>query len=164
MSALDDAITQLASARLAYDTANTARYNAQVTADNAATALAAAQTNFDSVLANQLASINTPDVVAAAQNTGSPVSALLVTERNAGIQGAATLIKSNPACTTEEVAVVWTAAALAATKLPALLQDPNVLFSLYGTNLVNMKLIPDASWESIKQWVIATPIEAILAM
>jgi len=164
MSALDDAIATLAAAKVTFDTANTARYNAQMASDAAATALSQAQTNFNSVLENALAAINTPEVVATAQISHSSVTALLLAERNAGIQGAATYIQANPTTETQAGALAaWTSAALAATNLPALLQDPNVLFTLYATNLVNMKVIPDTSWASIVAWIVATPLATILA-
>ena len=111
---------------------------------------------------------NYNDAVAAGIQQGtvgsiSSVSSLLLAERNAGIQGAAEFIKANPEGTQEQVIEAWTTSAKAATNLPALLQDPNVLFMLYATNLQQMGAITDTTWASVLNWIIATPLEVILA-
>jgi len=93
----------------------------------------------------------------------SSVSSLEIIERNAGIQGAATFIQANPTCTLDEAVQAWTTSAIAATELQVLIQNPNTLFQIYATNLHNAGVISDTTWESLRSWIIATPIAEILA-
>jgi hypothetical protein len=163
-SPLDDAIAQVAAAQVAYDIANTNRYNAQMLSESAANALGLAKTNYETALAEHVASINTPEVVAAAKAATSTVTDLLLVERNAGIKGGAIFVKANPMASQNEVVAAWTDAAKAATNLPALLQDPHVLFMLYGANLKEKGYIPDPTWDSVVAWIINTPLEFILSL
>lgn len=93
----------------------------------------------------------------------SNVDALLLVERNAGIQGAATFIQNNPSATQAEVIAAWTTAALLATNRSTLLQDPSQLFDLYAEDLKAFGVISDLSWGAVQAWIIATPIAEILA-
>ena len=155
MSTIQDLQTTLTTAQTAFqaasaalDTANTARLNALQT-------LQTAQSAYDTAVAQGIQS--------GTVGTISSVTALLVTERNAGIQGAATCLKANPSAAEADVMAAWTASGIAATSLPALLQDPTLLFSLYSQNLHAAGAIPDTTWASVAAWVVATPIEQILA-
>jgi hypothetical protein len=93
----------------------------------------------------------------------SSVTTLLLTERNAGIQSVATFLKANPTATQAQVIANWTGAATVATGLPSLLQDPTQLCNIYTNNLHQLGAIPDTTWQSFINWIIATPIEEILA-
>ena len=108
------------------------------------------------------------DVVAIGIQSGtvgtiSSVTLLEVAERNSGIQGASEYVKLNPTCAQEDAIAAWTSAATTSTGLPALIQDPNLLFILYTTNLQSAGIIPDKTWESLRSWIITTPIQEILA-
>lgn len=155
MATLQELQTALTNAETAFNTATE-------------TYLIACQTRNDTEQIFQTAKQAFNDAVAAGVQSGSvgsisSVSALLLAERNAGIQGAATFIQTNHEATQEQVIAAWTTSAKAVTNLPALLQDPNVLFMLYATNLQQMGAITDTTWASVQAWIIATPLEVILA-
>ena len=118
-------------------------------------AVDAAQQTYDNALQDSIA--------AGTLGTISSVTSLLVAERNAGIQAAATLIQTTPTTTLEQALAAWTTAATTATTLPSLLQDPNLLFNLYAQNLHQAGAIPDTTWESMATWIVATPLAEILA-
>jgi hypothetical protein len=142
---------------------------AQVASDAAQSALTSAQLNRNAAASAYGAALNTYNAaVAAGVQAGtvgeiSSVTALLLAERNAGIQAAASFIQANPTATQAQAITAWTTAALAATTLPALLQDPTQLFGIYALNLHNTGAIPDTTWASFAAWVVATPLATILA-
>ena len=118
-------------------------------------AVDAAQQTYDNALQESIAQ--------GTLGTISSVTSLLVAERNAGIQAAATLIQANPTTTLEQALAAWTTAATAITTLPTLLQDPNLLFTLYAQNLNQAGAIPDTTWASVAAWIVATPLSEIMA-
>ena len=76
MSTIDDAITNLAAARAAYDAANQARYDAQMAEEAAGADLGVAQTALNDAVLAQIAAVNTADVIAAAKTAAiSAISA-----------------------------------------------------------------------------------------
>ena len=137
----------------------TAAQSAFTTAQSAATA--AQQAVYDAQVALDTA-------VAAGLQSGSvgtisTVTQLLLTERDAGITAAITYIQANPSCALADAVTAWTTAALAATGLPSLLQDPNLLCTLYAGNLAKEGALPDTTWTSLAAWIVATPAATIAA-
>ena len=141
----------------------------QTTMNNAQTAMITAdQVHVDAINAYNTAASVYQDalqesIAQGTLGTISSVTSLLVAERNAGIQAAATLIQTTPTTTLEQALAAWTTAATTATTLPTLLQDPNLLFNLYAQNLHQAGAIPDTTWESMATWIVATPLAEILA-
>ena len=141
----------------------------QTTMNNAQTAMITAdQVHVDAINAYNTAASVYQDalqesIAQGTLGTISSVTSLLVAERNAGIQAAATLIQTTPTTTLEQALAAWTTAATTATTLPSLLQDPNLLFNLYAQNLHQAGAIPDTTWESMATWIVATPLAEILA-
>ena len=141
----------------------------QTTMNNAQTAMITAdQVHVDAINAYNTAASVYQDalqesIAQGTLGTISSVTSLLVAERNAGIQAAATLIQTTPTTTLEQALAAWTTAATTATTLPSLLQDPNLLFNLYAQNLHQAGAIPDTTWESMATWIVATPITEIMA-
>ena len=155
MSTIQDLQTALTTAQTAFSNASAALDTANTTRLTALQAMQAAQAAYDTAVAQGIQS-GTVGII-------SSVTALLVTERNAGIQGAATCLKANPSATEADVMAAWAASGTAATSLPALLQDPTLLFSLYSQNLHTAGAIPDTTWASVAAWIVATPVAQILA-
>ena len=141
----------------------------QTTMNNAQTAMITAdQVHVDAINAYNTAASVYQDALQESIAQGplgtiSSVTSLLVAERNAGIQAAATLIQTTPTTTLEQALAAWTTAATTATTLPSLLQDPNLLFNLYAQNLHQAGAIPDTTWASVAAWIVATPITEIMA-
>lgn len=98
--------------------------------------------------------------------TYSSTDQALQNERFAGKAAAVEFIKANPTCTEQEACAAYIQAAL--DSRPAgrkwLLQAPDALRQEYSANLVAYGLIPDASWESWRAWILATPTEVILGL
>lgn len=92
----------------------------------------------------------------------SSIDLVLRTERFAGKSASVDFIKANPACTEQEALDAWAAAGLAATGLPGLIQDHALLGALYRTNLAAQGYTPDATWESQRAWIVATPKAVIM--
>ena len=141
----------------------------QTTMNNAQTAMITAdQVHVDAINAYNTAASVYQDalqesIAQGTLGTISSVTSLLVAERNAGIQAAATLIQTTPTTTLEQALAAWTTAATTATTLPSLLQDPNLLFNLYAQNLHQAGAIPDTTWASVAAWIVATPLSEIMA-
>ena len=141
----------------------------QTTMNNAQTAMITAdQVHVDAINAYNTAASVYQDalqesIAQGTLGTISSVTSLLVAERNAGIQAAATLIQTTPTTTLEQALAAWTTAATTATTLPTLLQDPNLLFTLYAQNLNQAGAIPDTTWASVAAWIVATPLSEIMA-
>jgi hypothetical protein len=92
----------------------------------------------------------------------SSVDQLLRLERFAGKSASVDFIKGNPTCTEAEAEDSWTAAALAATGLPALVVPVASYAALYRANLAKAGLTPDATWESQRAWIVATDKTVIM--
>ena len=71
-------------------------------------------------------------------------------------------IKANPTCTEQQALDAWQAAGLAATGLPALLQNHVLLAKLYQQNLLAGGYTSEATWEAQRAWIIATPKSVIM--
>jgi hypothetical protein len=87
-------------------------------------------------------------------------------ERFAGKAASVDFVKANPTCTEDQVIPIYKAAALAARPPDRqwLLQDPVALRQEYAANLLKYGLIPDATWESWRAWIIATDRDVILGL
>ena len=139
----------------ALTTATTAFTAAQAAAVTAQQAVYEAQVALDTAIAQGLQS--------GAVGTLSSVTQILLTERDAGITAAIAYVQANPSCAQADAVAAWTTAALAATSLPSLLQDPNALCAIYAGNLAKEGAIPDTTWASLAAWIVATPAATIAA-
>lgn len=92
----------------------------------------------------------------------SSVDQLLRLERFAGKAASVDFIKANPECTEAEAEEAWELAAIASTGLPALVVPVASYAALYRANLVKAGLIPEATWEAQRAWIIATPKDVIM--
>jgi hypothetical protein len=92
----------------------------------------------------------------------SGVDELLRAERFAGKAAAVDYVKANPGCTEAQAISAWNAAAIATTGLPAPIQDAALLGQLYRLNLRRQGIIPDATWESQRAWILGQDKAAIL--
>ena len=107
------------------------------------------------------------DTVAALQGSDSvgiysSVDQLLRLERFAGKEASVDYVKANPECGEAEATAAWEAAGIAATHLPALVVPAENYAALYRANLTAMGLTPDATYESQRAWIIATPKSVIM--
>lgn len=91
----------------------------------------------------------------------SSVDQLLRLERFAGKAASVDYIKAHPTCTEAEAEEAWSLAATAATGMPLLVPVASYA-ALYRANLAAMGLTPDATWESQRAWIIATPKDTIM--
>lgn len=94
----------------------------------------------------------------------SDITQILLNERQAGKRGTWEAVQSDPECSEADAVAAWTAAALAETGLPTLTQDPLALAGLYRERLVRAGLTTDATWESQRAWLLATPLETVLGL
>lgn len=95
----------------------------------------------------------------------SSVTQLIESERFAAKDATILYVKANPACTEEEAAAAWNAAALADhPNFPHVIQDPLTMATLYRANLARAGLIPDTSWESHRAWILNTDRAVIEAL
>lgn len=92
----------------------------------------------------------------------SSIDQLLRAERFAGKAGCIDFVKANPTCKEKDAIEAWSAAAIAATKLPAPIQDAAILGKLYRSSLAQKGLIPEATWEAQRAWIVAQDKTAIL--
>ena len=131
---------------------------AKTAIDAAGAALASLQVKAASETAATVQALNGQDTV----GFYSSVDQLLRQERFAGKAASVDFIKANPTCTEAEAIAAWDAAGKLATGLPVLLQDTGNLAIVYRSNLHSLGLVPDASWESQRAWIVATPKETIM--
>jgi len=92
----------------------------------------------------------------------SSIDMLLREERFAGKGASVDFIKTNPACTEADAEAAWSKAAKAATGLPALLVPVPSYAWLYRANLGRAGMIPEATWEAQRAWIIATDRAVIM--
>lgn len=92
----------------------------------------------------------------------SSIDQVLRQERFAGKSASVDFIKANPTCTEQQALDAWQAAGLAATGLPALLQNHVLLAKLYQQNLLAGGYTSEATWEAQRAWIIATPKSVIM--
>ena len=93
----------------------------------------------------------------------STVDQALRAERFLGKAASVDFVKAHPECTEQEAITAWEAACiLEATGLPAVVQSPAILGQIYRANLLKAGLVPDATWESQRAWILATPKETIM--
>lgn len=88
----------------------------------------------------------------------SIVTQLIEQERFAAKSAVIDFVQANPACSEEEAAEQWRAAALAShPDFPDVIQDALVMSRLYRANLLKAALITDDSWEAHRQWILTNP-------
>ena len=92
----------------------------------------------------------------------SSIDQALRSERFAGKAASVDFIKANPTCTEIEAVAAWDVAGKAATGLPVLLQNTENLAIMYRANLARAGMIPDATWESQRAWIVATDKAVIM--
>lgn len=87
-------------------------------------------------------------------------------ERFAGKAAAVAFIKANPGCTEDNVRPIYEAAALAIRPADRkwLLNNTDGLSLEYRANLIKYSLISDNTWESWRDWVVATDTDTILGL
>ena len=92
----------------------------------------------------------------------SIVDTLLRQERFAGKSAAVDFIKANPTCTEEEAEETWAVAAKLATGRDTLMVPVHRYSVLYQENLFAAGYTTEASYETQRAWIIATPKETIM--
>lgn len=126
--------------------------------DQGAASLAALQADAAQQIASTVAALQGLDTV----GFYSSVDQLLRTERFAGKSASVDFIKANPTCAEADAETAWTAAALTATGRTALLVPVGSYSQVYRENLLKMGLVPDATWESQRAWIVATDKAVIM--
>lgn len=94
----------------------------------------------------------------------SAVTQIVETERAAAKAAVVDYVQANPACSEDDAAGAWNAAATAATGLTVVLQDAKSMSFLYRSRLAAAGLIAESTWEAHRDWICATPKATILTM
>jgi hypothetical protein len=96
----------------------------------------------------------------------STIDQAMQTERYAGKAAAIEYVKANPACTEADAVLAYQAAAIAARPPDRqyLLQMPDGLLREYRELAAQLGLTPDATWESFRALLVATPADELMAM
>ncbi len=94
----------------------------------------------------------------------STIDQLLRAERFAGKAASIDAIKANPQISEADAEAAWTTAALAETGRPALVVPVASYSVLYRANLLAAGLIPVATYEAQRAWIVATDKDAILGI
>lgn len=94
----------------------------------------------------------------------STVTQFLEAERLAAKTACIAFVKANPECTEAEAADAWDQAAISAHPyIDVAVQSGLAMGRLYAFNLAAAHMIPEATWENQRAWIITTPTEEILA-
>jgi hypothetical protein len=141
--------------RATLDAANLALTNSQIQNNLLQVAAVNAQKTYDTAMAAGLTAGTVGDY--------SIIDQLLQTERSAGKNASIDYVKLNPACTETDATTAWSTAALAATQLSFLIVPVENYALLYRTNLFNMGLVTDTTWESERAWIVGTAKDLIMS-
>jgi hypothetical protein len=96
----------------------------------------------------------------------STIEQAMQAERYAGKAAAIEHVKAHPACTEADAVLAYQAAAIAA-RPPSrqyLLQMPDGLLREYRENAAQLGLTADATWDSFRALLVATPAAELMAM
>ena len=154
-------ITDLQSEFVRASATHTALTSAKAELEAALVSLNRQQAENAGVLADLTASLKAASTL---YGQYSATDQMLRLERFAGKAASIAYVKGHPDCRESEAVAAWTDAGLQATGLQALLQEANVLGTLYRTQLLQAGLIQEDTWEAQRAWIIATDIDTAMSL